>query len=135
MNLWGCVCMYHLNNIFTLQSAPFPFSFHLRSGPQRCDVWTAALLGSHFSSCAVSQTAKLDDLAIQRAENSCMNPSNHLDKPSLKRPGNVTLIQTHSFRFPPPQAALTSSRTPKLFGFHSALFTSCTLIWQKRPDK
>lgn len=99
---WGG-CIYHLNNIFTLQSPPFPFSFHLRSGPQRCDIWTAALLGSHFSSCAVSQTAKLDDLAIQRAENSCMKPSNHLDKPSLKRPGNVTLIQTHSFLFPPPR--------------------------------
>lgn len=50
-----------------------------------------------LSSLAVSQTAKLDDLAIQRAENSCMKPSKHLDKPSLKRPGNVTPIQTQSF--------------------------------------
>lgn len=58
------------------------FFFQLHSGPECCDIWTAARHCSHFP---LVLSAKPDDLAIQRAENSCMKPSNHLDKPSLKR--------------------------------------------------
>ena len=62
-----------------------------------------------FPSCAFSQTAKLDDLAIHGAASCVYETSNHLDNLSLKRPGNVTPIQTHSS--PPPSSPSTHLRS------------------------
>lgn len=93
--------MSDFKSLQTLGSTPFFFFPSLRATV----LWYFNSGPSTFTlpSYAVSQTAKLDDAAFQRAENSCMKPSNHLDKPSLKRPGNVTPLQTHLFHvcFPP----------------------------------
>lgn len=95
-----CVIPHLKNN--SVMTPPFFFSL---SPPLRATVlWYLDSGPSVFtlSSCAVSQTAKLDELAIQTAENSCMKTYYHLDNLSLKWPGNVSLIQTHFVpRLPP----------------------------------
>lgn len=73
--------------------------FSFLSPPLRAKVFWCLNSGPSLftqSTADISHTAKLHNLATQRAENSCMKPSNCFDRASLKRPENVTLVQTHS---------------------------------------